>query len=323
MRKALSVLGLSILLIAPFAQAQEATGLGGIYRIGVDARALGMGGAFVAVADNYSAPYWNPAGMSFMKGLAFGTMPPVPFELPLPFPFNLEKPNTASFSDVVFLGGVLPIQPLALGGGLFQAINCCFETVGPDGQPLGTAYADIDSLLIVSGSYRLWDALSLGLNAKLYRRDIAGESGVGMGADLGILARLFSVFYVGARADLWESRMQWTTGAVDRLDLARSFRIGSALKLGEGVLIGAIDYELLGQWVHVGMELDPLRWFFPSPFSLMIRFGSLFDPWAGAWTLGFGVRLFSFHLDLAAVVGDAPGVALGFGRVLLSTSLEF
>ena len=29
---------------------------------GVGARALGMGGAFVAVADDATATYWNPAG---------------------------------------------------------------------------------------------------------------------------------------------------------------------------------------------------------------------------------------------------------------------
>ncbi|MGH9162460.1 MAG: hypothetical protein ACRD2X_21040, partial [Vicinamibacteraceae bacterium] len=31
----------------------------------VGARALGMGGAFVAVADDATATYWNPAGLAF------------------------------------------------------------------------------------------------------------------------------------------------------------------------------------------------------------------------------------------------------------------
>ena len=32
-------------------------------RFGVGARAMGMGGAFVAVADDVNAAYWNPAGL--------------------------------------------------------------------------------------------------------------------------------------------------------------------------------------------------------------------------------------------------------------------
>lgn len=37
--------------------------------IGVGARALAMGGAFCAVADDASSVYWNPAGMATMKGV--------------------------------------------------------------------------------------------------------------------------------------------------------------------------------------------------------------------------------------------------------------
>ena len=35
--------------------------------IGVDARAMGMGNAFAAVADDYTATYWNPAGLTMLK----------------------------------------------------------------------------------------------------------------------------------------------------------------------------------------------------------------------------------------------------------------
>ena len=32
----------------------------------VGARAIGMGGAFAAVSDDATAPYWNPAGMVYL-----------------------------------------------------------------------------------------------------------------------------------------------------------------------------------------------------------------------------------------------------------------
>ncbi|MEW6557848.1 MAG: hypothetical protein AB1349_10925 [Elusimicrobiota bacterium] len=42
--------------------------------IGVGARALGMGGAFVSVADDATAGYWNPAGLSKLKTVSMGSM---------------------------------------------------------------------------------------------------------------------------------------------------------------------------------------------------------------------------------------------------------
>ena len=41
---------------------------------GVGARALGMGGAFVAVADDATATYWNPAGLTKVKKHSFSAM---------------------------------------------------------------------------------------------------------------------------------------------------------------------------------------------------------------------------------------------------------
>lgn len=40
----------------------------GIYSEGIGARALSMGGAFVAIADDSTAVFWNPAGLAQLKG---------------------------------------------------------------------------------------------------------------------------------------------------------------------------------------------------------------------------------------------------------------
>jgi threonine dehydratase len=40
---------------------------GQFLKIGVGARAEGMGGAFVAVADDPSAVFWNPAGIARLE----------------------------------------------------------------------------------------------------------------------------------------------------------------------------------------------------------------------------------------------------------------
>ncbi len=41
---------------------------GGFALSGVGSKAIGMGGAFRGLADDYSAAYWNPAGLAFQEG---------------------------------------------------------------------------------------------------------------------------------------------------------------------------------------------------------------------------------------------------------------
>ena len=51
------------LLYSQFGVSKVGTTAAQFLKIGVGARAIGMGGAFVAVADDATAIYWNPAGI--------------------------------------------------------------------------------------------------------------------------------------------------------------------------------------------------------------------------------------------------------------------
>ena len=51
-------------LVVPAMGFVKAKYAGEFMATGVDARPLGMGGAFVAVANSVSAAYWNPAGLA-------------------------------------------------------------------------------------------------------------------------------------------------------------------------------------------------------------------------------------------------------------------
>lgn len=59
-------------LIAILALFPGISGAGGFESPGIGARALSMGGAFVSVADDWTAIYWNPAGLSRIKGSGIG-----------------------------------------------------------------------------------------------------------------------------------------------------------------------------------------------------------------------------------------------------------
>ena len=101
-----ALLGL-LVLSAPAGATKYA---GEFLKIQVGARALGMGGAFTAVADDATAPYWNPAGMVYL-----------PYREVIPQ--HQEKFGNLANHD--YVGGVLPLggprgHNAALGAGLVR-----------------------------------------------------------------------------------------------------------------------------------------------------------------------------------------------------------
>ena len=65
---ALAIIAIAILIIVPAGEAGAADKYAGEFLThGVGARALGMGGAYVAVADGVTAGYWNPAGVADVR----------------------------------------------------------------------------------------------------------------------------------------------------------------------------------------------------------------------------------------------------------------
>ena len=43
-------------------------------KIGVGARAMGLGGSFTALANDVSTLYWNPAGITNLRGFSFAVL---------------------------------------------------------------------------------------------------------------------------------------------------------------------------------------------------------------------------------------------------------
>ncbi len=105
---------------------------------GVGSKAIGMGGAFRGLADDYSAAYWNPAGLATQKGfeLSFtgvGIVPNFTLKPNVPQPGYAQErreakndpvliPNAAFFTDVGKLSwltfGVAGYVPAGLRTGL-------------------------------------------------------------------------------------------------------------------------------------------------------------------------------------------------------------
>jgi len=284
-------LALALILVGwGSAQAQEGVGAGAGFKWGVDARALAMGGAFVAVADGYSAPYWNPAGLALATGTHIGGM------------------NTNKFGQGInfnYVGVALELMGFRVGGAFLGETISGIETFGPGGETTGTVDSN-DMLFIGSVAMPLpFGGLPLvvGGNAKYYTHALAGETGTGFGGDVGLLMALGSLTLGASITDVGDTRITWTTGAVDLVEMA--IRVGGALKMAEPLpLTLSGQYNLDDGSIHLGAELRLTE-------QIALRVGAV-KPQDGDFssTAGAGLKLGGFGVDAAYIQNAILGNSL-------------
>ena len=141
--------------------------------IGVGARAIGMGGAFVATANDASALYWNPAGIARSSQMQFLFM------------------NTNWIADMKFnyAGLTFPLGAFGSMGAFLTALNYGDMAVRTVDQPDGTGeiFSASDLAVGLSYSLALTDRFSIGFNAKYIQQGIWHEKANGLAVDLGTL----------------------------------------------------------------------------------------------------------------------------------------
>jgi len=141
--------------------------------IGVGARALGMGGAFVGTADDASALYWNPAGLARSSTMQFLFM-----HSKWIADINI---NYAAMSVPMGGFGTLGLSLTALDYGEMQV-----RTIDqPDGT--GEIFDAGDLAICVSYARALLDRFMIGANVKYIRQSIWHETAGGMALEFGTL----------------------------------------------------------------------------------------------------------------------------------------
>jgi len=146
-------------------------------KIGIGARAIGMGGAFVAMSNDASALYWNPAGIVLLGRLNFTTT------------------HTEWFAGLYhdFVGATVPFRGDAIGFSI-TSLNTDEIEVTTLEQPDGTGiYYNVSDVAInISYSRKLTDRFSVGVTGKFIQQKLYHESSKGFALDVGTI--LFTGF---------------------------------------------------------------------------------------------------------------------------------
>ncbi len=214
MRKILKLLGvlgfISIFTLGLYSNGLNVNGVG--------AKANAMGGAFIGLADDYSAVFWNPAGLTQLEGTSLTVggefiFPTITYEFALA---NIDATSKSKMYPLPFLSFYKAISPKIVMG---------FALYAPSG--IGAAWNGAD-LVNLYGANFTWESMvgcftasptiaiqvnpkiSVGLTLNInygmlkveqgipfgqYTEDITG---LGVGATIGLLVKPHKKFNIGA-----------------------------------------------------------------------------------------------------------------------------
>ncbi|HEX9655843.1 MAG TPA: PorV/PorQ family protein [Bacteroidota bacterium] len=305
-------------LIAGALTANAGTGFGKyageFMSLGVGARPLSMGGAYVALANDVTSGYWNPAGLSHMNfpqvalmhAEQFGSLVNYDYgAVALPFGSNASIgvsvirlgvdniPNTISAGIDAFGNPVT--DPSQIGG-----IDPNFARVDPDRV---TYFNSADWAFYFTYSKKESDNFSYGANVKLIRRELGDNSATGLGFDLGVWYTPMDDLVLGANLqDVTTTFLAWDTGTNELV--SPTMKIGSAyfIDIWGGRIAPAVDFDVrfenrrtasnanLGRIsfdIHTGLEFQ-----YKNVVALRMGYNDVKQ-----WSMGAGVQLPKLNID--------------------------
>lgn len=190
--KLLILIGLAILVFSwqPVAAQVSVTAVP-FLTIEPGARGNGMGNAFTALANDATAPFWNPAGLAFMTDRRY-----------LSFERSPWLQDVADDMYLAYAGYNQPVSDLGVFSIHFHYLNMGINyRTGPDSPEILDEFRSYDYAMAVGYGTTVLDNIGVGINAKLIHSNLAdggqgGEevtgdegSGTTFAVDVGVLYR--------------------------------------------------------------------------------------------------------------------------------------
>lgn len=226
-----------ILALAPAAAAAE-TGAA-FLKIGVGARAIGMGSAFTARADDATAAYWNPAGLA-----QIGTR-------------QVSAMHTQWIADTQYenLAYAHPTKRGTFAGSLALFSQGNMERRDENRRRQGDFDAQ-DSALGISFGGRLSARAAYGLGVKAVRQSIDENRASGVAADFGFLQKAGPGLTFGLALQNLGPSMKFIER---RYDLPLSLTVGADLRIAQDLRAG-LDVQRLIHEKRTAARLGTEYW---------------------------------------------------------------
>jgi hypothetical protein len=302
--RSLKTFCLGALFVIFMVSTSSATKLAGEFlATGFGARALGMGGAFVSIANDASAVYWNPAGLYMlerrqalvMHSQRFGGL--VDYST---FSFATPLSQEAGAEAAGAVGLVwLRVSDIALTSHLNEAGVDFIDQNGDGSWDPGERRlwnpdrvrweSDNEIAGFLSYSRRISENTALGFSAKMIWKDIAEISALGFGMDVALLHSLTPKWKVGVNLqDFTTTPLYWDGWYYDadspsgKYDVSTRETINPTLKVGtsyglpiaaiSGTVVLAVDTDFKFE----GLEEEEADFSF-SEVSGDVRLGAMYE----------------------------------------------
>jgi hypothetical protein len=250
-------------------------------KIGVGARGVAMGEAFVAVADDATGTYWNPAGIAAVQGSQFSLNHST-------WPAGLSHEFASYVFSYKFIPGVLGVSATVL------QMDPMAETT--EYRQEGTGYQfDAGSMALgLTYARMLTDRFSFGATVKWIHEGLADYSGETFAFDLGTLYNIgFRDIRIGMCFQNMGSGYTFRDGGKES-PMPITFKVGASMPL-----LNSTDQKLLAaaefnhppdgdERLNIGGEYVYQR--FAPRFEIALRGGYRLNRDEEGLTAGFGVK---------------------------------
>lgn len=332
--RAVKVLVVVLCLPAAWAVGQTSVAkyAGEFIALGVGGRALALGGAYVALANDVTAGYWNPAGLArinypqiaLMHDEQFGSLVnhdygavAIPVGSRASIGFSLIRLGVDDIPDTrnagVDINGNLTYDPAQ------------FSRVDPDRV---TYFNAADYALYFTYARRYSDDFMYGANVKLIRRELGEASATGIGFDVGIWYTPMDNLVLGANLqDVTTTFLAWSTGRNELI--SPTMKVGSAyfIEAFGGRFAPAVDFDIrfenrkYASLAHLGpMSVDlhtGLEFLFKDLVALRMGYSDVKQ-----LTMGAGVHFPKLNIDYSFAKFDGTGQLGNTHRISMTFSLE-